>query len=108
MSGKTAHPFARPFYMMAKPAGSACNLACSYCYYLEKKYLYSQANSYLMDDELLEKFISEYMESVTGPEVLFTWHGGETLLRKPFSSTESTEVNGVGRAVLKLLVVTED
>ena len=69
MSGKTAHPFARPFYMMAKPAGSACNLACSYCYYLEKKYLYSQANSYLMDDELLEKFISEYMESVTGPEV---------------------------------------
>ena len=36
-----------------------------------------------MDDELLEKFISEYMESVTGPEVLFTWHGGETLLRKP-------------------------
>ena len=29
-----ASPFSRPFYVMAKPAGAACNLACDYCYYL--------------------------------------------------------------------------
>ena len=35
-----ANPLARPLYVMAKPAGSLCNLACTYCYYLEKKELY--------------------------------------------------------------------
>lgn len=34
-----------------------------------------------MSDELLEKFIKEYIESQTMPQVLFTWHGGETLMR---------------------------
>lgn len=32
----TINPFARPVYLMAKPAGSLCNLRCKYCYYLEK------------------------------------------------------------------------
>ena len=31
--------------------------------------------------ELLEKFIREYIGSQTMPQVLFTWHGGETLMR---------------------------
>ena len=31
-----AAPFARPLYVMVKPVGSVCNLACEYCYYLEK------------------------------------------------------------------------
>ena len=30
---------------------------------------------------MLEKFVREYMEAQTTPEVLFTWHGGETLMR---------------------------
>lgn len=34
-----------------------------------------------MSDELLEKFIREYIGSQTMPQVLFTWHGGETLMR---------------------------
>ena len=29
-------PFSHPLYIMMKPAGAACNLACEYCYYLEK------------------------------------------------------------------------
>ena len=33
---------------------------------------------HVMSDELLEKFIKEYIESQTMPQVLFTWHGGET------------------------------
>ena len=28
----TFAPFARPLYVMAKPVGSLCNLACTYCY----------------------------------------------------------------------------
>lgn len=34
-----------------------------------------------MSDELLEKFIEQYINSQTMPQVLFTWHGGETLMR---------------------------
>lgn len=72
--------YGRPLYLMAKPAGAACNLRCSYCYYLEKRDLY-QGSSQLMDEETLELFIKEYIESQTTPEVMFIWHGGEPLLR---------------------------
>ncbi len=78
---QTFAPFARPLYMMAKPAGSRCNMACAYCYYLEKAHLYGQDAVHDMDDALLEKFIKDYIAAQTMPEVLFTWHGGETLLR---------------------------
>ena len=72
--------FGRPLFLMAKPVGAACNLRCSYCYYLEKSGLY-QGSSQLMGDETLELFIKEYIESQTTPEVMFIWHGGEPLLR---------------------------
>ena len=72
--------YGRPLYLMAKPAGAACNLRCSYCYYLEKRDLY-QGSSQLMDEETLELFIKEYIEAQTTPEVMFIWHGGEPLLR---------------------------
>jgi uncharacterized Fe-S cluster-containing radical SAM superfamily protein len=66
---------------MLKPAGSLCNLACKYCYYLEKGNLYKQYKDRVISDELLEKFVKDYIESQTLPQVLFTWHGGETLMR---------------------------
>ena len=68
-------------YVMLKPAGSLCNLRCKYCYYLEKNKLYNNTRKQVLSDELLEKFIKEYIEAQTTPEVLFTWHGGETLMR---------------------------
>jgi len=74
-------PFARPLYVMLKPIGAVCNLRCKYCYYLEKKDLYPDAASYVMSDETLEEFTRQYLESQTMPAVLFTWHGGETLMR---------------------------
>ncbi len=74
-------PFAKPLYVMLKPVGSRCNLDCDYCYYLEKANLYTEKKNHVMSDELLEKFIKEYMESQTMPQVMFTWHGGETLMR---------------------------
>ena len=77
----TATPFAHPMYIMAKPVGAACNLRCDYCYYLEKSHLYGGDAHPVMSDELLERFVREYIESQTTQEVLFTWHGGEPLLR---------------------------
>ena len=79
-----ANPLARPLYVMAKPAGSLCNLACTYCYYLEKKELYrdvASPQSQQMSDEVLERYVREYIGSQSTEEVVFTWHGGEALLR---------------------------
>lgn len=76
----TIAPFAKPLYVMFKPVGSKCNLDCDYCYYLEKSVLYGRKNQ-VMSDELLERFIQQYIESQTMPEIMFTWHGGETLMR---------------------------
>jgi uncharacterized protein len=67
--------------VMAKPIGSSCNLNCDYCYYLEKEKLYENRKSLQMNDETLEKYIESYIQAQPVPEVLFTWHGGETLLR---------------------------
>ena len=76
-----ATPFAKPLYVMLKPAGAHCNLACKYCYYLEKNNLYQNSHRHLMSDEMLEQFTREYIEAQTMPQVLFTWHGGEPLMR---------------------------
>ena len=77
----TYAPFAKPLYVMLKPVGAVCNLACDYCYYLEKSKLYQNNPKHVMSEELLEKFIEEYINSQTMPQVMFTWHGGETLMR---------------------------
>lgn len=76
-------PFSQPLYVMVKPAGALCNLACDYCYYLEKSDLYRSEvrERHIMDDQLLERFTKQYIQSQTTPNVLFTWHGGEALLR---------------------------
>ncbi len=80
----TCNPFAKPLYVMVKPASSTCNLACKYCYYLEKKNIYKDQDStgkFLLSDSLLEEFVRQYIQSQTMPQVLFTWHGGEPLMR---------------------------
>ena len=81
MNDNIATPFAKPLYVMLKPAGAHCNLACKYCYYLEKNNLYQNTPRHLMSDEMLEQFTREYIEAQTMPLVLFTWHGGEPLMR---------------------------
>lgn len=77
----TSLAFGRPMYVMLKPAGPHCNLRCRYCYYLEKDSLYSDERNHVLSDQLLEKFVREYIEAQTMPQVLFTWHGGEPLMR---------------------------
>ncbi len=75
------NPFSHPIYVMPKPVGSACNLACEYCYYLEKKGYYPDVRRQLMSEATLEEFVKQYIEAQTAPEVMFTWHGGEATMR---------------------------
>lgn len=71
---------AKPLYVMAKPVGARCNLACEYCYYLEKSKLYDE-KAQMMTEALLDRYVKEYIQSQTMNDVLFTWHGGEPLMR---------------------------
>ncbi|MDE7024983.1 MAG: radical SAM protein, partial [Paramuribaculum sp.] len=77
------NPFASVLYVMPKPVGSACNLACSYCYYLEKDKTLECSNpqKQLMSDNTLEEFIKQYIAAQTVQEIVFTWHGGEAMMR---------------------------
>jgi len=102
MSDRNIMPFARPLYVMLKPVGSVCNLSCDYCYYLEKSKLYQESKNYVMSEELLEKFIEEYIQSQTMPQMLFTWHGGEPLMRPISFYKKAIELQkryGQGRSI---------
>lgn len=77
----TINPFSRPLYVMLKPVGAACNLRCHYCYYLEKACLYKDSSKRVLSEEMLDQFTKEYIEAQTMNDVLFTWHGGEPLMR---------------------------
>ena len=68
------------FSIMVKPAGPLCNLNCTYCYYLEKKKLYSGRNDFRLNEDLLENFIKQYIEAEQVPVVTFVWQGGEPTL----------------------------
>ena len=83
MQQEALNPFASVLYVMPKPVGSACNLACSYCYYLEKEKTLACGNSenQLMSDATLEEFVKQYIAAQTVPEIVFTWHGGEAMMR---------------------------
>lgn len=67
------------FTTMLKPAGSTCNLDCHYCYYLDKAVQYGGKQA-VMSDELLERYIRQYIEANEVDLVQFCWHGGEPLL----------------------------
>lgn len=70
----------RAFNVMVKPNGPWCNLACTYCYYLEKERIYPETRKYRMADHVLEAFIRQYAASQAGidaPEIWFNWQGGE-------------------------------
>jgi uncharacterized protein len=70
----------REFQIFAKPVGALCNLKCKYCYYLDKKALYKTEDAFVMNDDILEKYIIQHIEATTEETVFFSWHGGEPLL----------------------------
>jgi len=77
MSTIQFNPLKYPVYVSAKPVGAACNLRCSYCYFLEKL---AESAPQRMSDEMLERFTEQYVHAQPSQDVLFTWHGGEPLL----------------------------
>lgn len=75
-SGAQQHPFG----LMVKSAGAVCNLACKYCYYLEKGSLSGVAcEGGRINEALLEKAVREYIYANPWG-ASFIWHGGEPLL----------------------------
>lgn len=90
-TSRITHPKStpRPFSLLIKPAGPCCNLACSYCFYLPKKRLFTDKNAVgeadcreaelLMNDEVLETMIRSYLQT-SQSEYIFNWQGGEPTL----------------------------
>jgi uncharacterized protein len=69
----------RAFHVMAKPAGSRCNLNCEYCFFLKKKYLYPHSGFH-MSDAVMETYIRQTIEAHEAPSVTIAWQGGEPTL----------------------------
>jgi uncharacterized protein len=95
------------FQIFVKPVGPACNLNCSYCYYLGKKKMFKESGSAVMKTGLLEKYIREHISASSGKYINFSWHGGEPLLagkeffrkvveiQKKFKPQDSVIMNGL-------------
>lgn len=79
-TAKGMHP-AQGVHLMAKPSGPICNLDCSYCFYLEKESFFPARHRFLMTDAVLRAYVEQNIRNEPGPEVLFTWQGGEPMLR---------------------------
>jgi uncharacterized protein len=74
----------RPFSLLVKPASADCNLACDYCFYLEKQGLYADTARHRMSRDTLETLIRSYMRTQQ-PVYAFGWQGGEpTLMGEQF------------------------
>jgi uncharacterized protein len=67
------------FHVMAKPTGAICNLACAYCFFLDKEDLYP-GSGFRMSDETLERYVRELIGSHRADTVTFAWQGGEPTL----------------------------
>jgi len=65
---------------MTKPIGPICNLDCKYCFYLEKEKLYPDKSNWRMPENVLERYIQQYIDAQDIPEITFAWQGGEPTL----------------------------
>ncbi len=66
-------------HVLAKPTGAICNLACSYCFFLDKELLYP-GSRFRMSDEMLETYIRQLIAAHRTPQVTVAWQGGEPTL----------------------------
>jgi uncharacterized protein len=67
------------FHVLAKPAGASCNLACTYCFYLDKTKRY-RGSSLRMSDAVLRCFLRQYLAATHGGRATVAWQGGEPTL----------------------------
>ena len=70
--------------ILIKPAGPDCNMACTYCFYLDKAKLFNTTKTHRMSEKILEETIKQTLNQ-GGPNISFGWQGGEpTLMGLPF------------------------
>ena len=67
-----------PFSLLVKPVGARCNLACDYCFYLDKAALYPNGPA-LMPDAVLARMLESYL-SIPFDSFSIAFQGGEPLL----------------------------
>ncbi len=65
--------------VLIKPAGADCNMACDYCFYLEKGELYPKRKVHRMGVQVLEELVRQVMQNGEAM-VSFNWQGGEPTL----------------------------
>lgn len=81
VAGTPAPGTPRPgLHVLAKPIGSVCDIKCDYCFYLEKRALYPGNEQFRMGDDVLARYIEQYVAAQSTPVVEFVWHGGEPTL----------------------------
>jgi len=89
-------------HVLAKPTGAACNLACAYCFFLDKELLYPDSK-FRMSDEVLETYIRQLIEAHQTPQVTVAWQGGEPTLmgvdfyRRAIALQKKHARSGMGR-----------
>lgn len=69
-----------PLTVVAKPNGAACNLDCTYCFFLSKEVLHDASGS-RMGTSTLEAHIAGQLAALPDGEVELTWQGGEPTMR---------------------------
>lgn len=93
--------FRRPLTeVLVKPGAPGCNLACDYCFYLEKARPFS-LRSTCMSEAVLEAMIQQLM-SQNVAQLSIGWQGGEpTLMGLPFyrKAVQLMERYGRGKRV---------
>ncbi|WP_067515751.1 anaerobic sulfatase maturase [Endozoicomonas ascidiicola] len=77
----------KAFHLMAKPTSYQCNMACDYCFYLEKSKLFQNPTLdkhkpdhhkiTAMSDEVLRGYIKQFIASQDRSVIDFAWQGGE-------------------------------
>ncbi len=66
-------------FLLVKPAGPDCNMACTYCYYIDKKNLFPDTKVCRMSDDILEEMTKQAMTQ-SDDQITFGWQGGEPTL----------------------------
>ncbi len=65
---------------LVKPTGAACNLDCTYCFFLSKDLLYD-ASSQKMSPQNMELYLRNFLGSQPDGDVAVEWQGGEPTMR---------------------------
>lgn len=69
-----------PLSVVTKPTGAACNLDCSYCFFLSKELLYT-AEKQTMSEATLREYLRKFLATHPDGPVTLLWQGGEPTLR---------------------------